>query len=260
MTEEFQELRLSKALYPAPPPFWQAFTVQNINQFKEADSDGKTDDESRFDTAPLPYELTLLRPPPHPTKETTSYSLFNLVQDLPPKPTLPVEDERLFDYNELTSATGSARPHARHLRQLLKSLNLNFLELYSIMGDNPVEWEDKLRDIGILLENFNSIINVLRPHQAREQLKTMLESRLDDGKEEMERMEQKKSEIEAFLKSVEDFPSGSQDEGRSNSAPQPVNGSNGVHLGLNNTKRNATDKEIENARRTWDLIEDLDDD
>lgn len=251
MAEPFQDVRISKAPYPAPPPFWQSFTTENLARLQEAEA------VESFDLESLPYELAILRPPPPPpppSASVTSYNLFGQILNLPPQPTLPVEDERLFDYATLSSATGAGREHVRKLRQLLKSINLNFLELYSIMGDNPANWEEKLRDIGILSENFNAIINVLRPHQTREQLKTMLERRLDAGKEELEAMDAKKAEIETFLAQIEDnrdIVDSSNGENRQ---------TNGVLKTRTVTSKDTNQSQIEKARRTWALLDALEDD
>lgn len=250
MTEQpFQDVRISKAPYPAPPPFWQSFTTENVARLKEAESADSFDPES------LPYELLLLRPSPPPSSSVASYQLFNQILHLPPQPTLPVEEERLFDYSTFSSATGPGREHVRKLRQLLKSINLNFLELYSIMGDNPVEyWEEKLRDIGLLMENFNAILNALRPHQTREQLKTMLERRLDAGRIELENMDAKKAEIEAFLGQIED------EHNARDTVKSEVKQVNGVHK-HNSDRTHETNKlDVEHAKLTWDLLDTLDDD
>lgn len=221
------------APYPPPPPFWKHFTTTNFDRVKDV-----SDAES------LPYDLRVLQPPP-PPKHADSYSAFQHHYAIPPVPTLPPEHEELvFDPSTLTSATGTARPHAKLLWQLIKSLNLNFLELYTIMADSPTDWQEKMGDIGMLLENINAVLNLLRPHQAREGVKTMLLNRLEAGKEEMARCEEMKSEVEQFLRSVEH-------DGKMDADPPQADGVNGAPPPLD------AHESVEAARRRWNALADL---
>ena len=185
------------APFPPPPPFWKKFTVENVKKL------AKLEESESVDAPSLPYDLVVLQPPPVP-KGAETYTTFNYVHTMVPQPTLaPEHEELLFDRDELLKATGTARPHAKLLWQLTKSLNLNLLELFTIMADNPVDGPVKINDIGMLMENVNSILNLLRPHQAREQLKTSLLNQLDEGQEELDRCNDMKRKVEEFLLRVE---------------------------------------------------------
>lgn len=245
--EEPPEIPL--APYPAPPPFWRAFTTHNLSNLKDVESRATDDRE-------LPYSLALISPPPPPTTDVSLYKLFNVTHSLPPQPTLPpTDEERLIDFASLTtpSSSSNARPHARLLWQLTKSLSLNFLEFFTVMADNPVDWEEKWTDVGILLQNIHAVINVLRPHQAREQVKSMLIGRLEAGKEEIDRCDRIKAEIEDFLNRIE--KEGTAERGNNETFS---NGINGSHIqGKEDAEKR---KKIESARRTWNVLDELDGD
>jgi len=238
------------APYPPPPPFWKHFTTTNLDRLKDAGSQPEFE-ASDAHSSSLLYELRVLQPPP-PPKHADSYSAFQHHHAIPPVPTLPPEHEELvFDPTTLTSATGTARPHAKLLWQLVKSLNLNFLELYTIMADNPTDWPEKMGDIGMLLENINAVLNLLRPHQAREGVKTMLLNRLEAGKEEMVRCDEMKIEVERFLTGVEE-------DGKMR-ASALINGVSGVN-GTNPPAPTESLGSVGIARRRWDMLADLDGD
>lgn len=107
-----------------------------------------------------------------------------------------------------------------------------------------------MRDIGMILENIMAVINLLRPHQARESVKAMLEKRLREGREEMEKCDEMKERIEEFLRGVEEDGKREKMEGENQ---------NGVGM---NGMQSATDKskaeEVEKARRLWAMLDDLD--
>ena len=241
------------APYPPPPPFWKHFTTSNLNQLKDRESQPTFDPS---EPSSLPYELRVLRPPP-PPKHADSYTTFQHHHAIPPAPTLPPEhEELLFDPASLTSATGTARPHAKLLWQLIKSLNLNFLELYTVMADNPADWDEKMRDIGMLLENINAVLNLLRPHQAREGVKTMLLNRLEAGKEEMERCDQMKYDVELFLRKVEEDGKMASNPAAEVELTSSINAINAGHKGV----QTGTNTEVDAARKNWDILEQLDGD
>ncbi|KAK5946787.1 Mediator of RNA polymerase II transcription subunit 7 [Knufia obscura] len=241
------------APYPPPPPLWKHFTTTNLDRLKDLKSQPAFDDT---EPASLPYELRVLRPPP-PPRNADSYTTFQTQHAIPPAPTLPPEhEELLFDPTTLTSATGTARPHAKLLWQLIKSLNLNFLELYTVMADNPADWEEKVRDIGMLLENINAVLNLLRPHQAREGVKTMLLNRLEAGREEMERCDKMNTQVEQFLRDVADEEKMDGREERADGVTNGVNGVNGVHK----QEEAGTMADMGQERRNWDMLDGLDGD
>ncbi|KAK5103085.1 Mediator of RNA polymerase II transcription subunit 7 [Lithohypha guttulata] len=244
------------ARFPAPPPFWRSFTTQNLAQLEEHES------QADFDPADLPYSLAVLRPPPRPTENTKEYHVYGTTYTISPAPTLPFEDDQLIDFTSLTTAS-TQRVHARKLWQLTKSLVLNYLELSTIMAVDPKSYHEKVKDIEVLMTNVNGVINTLRPHQAREGLKIMLTNRLDAGREEMEKCDKLKAEIEEFLSGVGKFEDedreGERIEESQDRAKAEVNGVhrvNGVYAQVNGTNS----PEVERLRRAWEDLDDLDDD
>lgn len=231
------------APFPAPPALWKHFTSSNLEQLQERE------EQVDFEHTELPYSLAVLRPPPTPAG---AYTVFNTTYANPPEPTLPQPSELLFDPADLTRSGPSAngRPHVRMLLLLLKSLNLNFLEFMTIMADDPASWEPKMRDIGMILENIMAVINLLRPHQARESVKAMLEKRLKEGREEMEKCDEMKGKIEEFLSKVEE-------EGRMEKVESETQNGLGVN-GAQSAANQRKTEEIEKARRLWTMLDDLD--
>lgn len=245
------------APFPAPPPFWKHFTSNNLEQLK-----GREADEN-FDAQELPYALAVLRPPPPPP---AAYSVFNTTYTNPPEPTLPQPSELLFDPADLTRAgpSSNGRPHVHMLLLLLKSLLLNFLEFMTVMADDPVTWDAKMRDIGTILENFMAVINLLRPHQARESVKALLEKRLADSREEMRRCDEMKVKIEEFLQKVEEdgrFEKAERAEERAAGYTNGVNGNAALSADSKRRKKKeeeAVAEEIQKSRMIWEILDHLD--
>lgn len=237
-------VEIPDAPFPAPPPLWKHFTTNNLDTLTEKES------QIDFDLSTLPYPLTILKPPPPPE---SAYTVFNTTYTNPPEPTLPLPTELLFNPTDLTrsGSSSSGRPHVRMLLLLLKSLNLNFLEFMTIMADDPAAWEGKMRDIGMILENIMAVINLLRPHQAKESVKAMLERRLTDGREELERCDEVRGRIEEFLRGLEE-------EGRREKEELERKGmtTNGVQT----ARERKRVEEVEKARQMWAMLEDLDTD
>ncbi|KAJ9657438.1 Mediator of RNA polymerase II transcription subunit 7 [Neophaeococcomyces mojaviensis] len=264
---------IPRSPYPAPPPFWKHFTSTNLSRLEVAEA------QESFDAAELPYELLVLRPPPPPKTPDQQYTTFNIPHHVVPRPTLPVpppdqpDGILLFKPEDLIhppqdSTGATARPHARLLSRLTKSLLLNFLELTTIMAENPrgysgqltedpqFYWAEKINDIGVLTENIAAVINLLRPHQARESVKTMLENRLIEGREEMQRAGEVRLKVEEFLQEVENNGKLlSADDTSMSVDTNGVNG-NGIYAGGDKDKL----AEIEKARRLWAILDDLDGD
>ena len=98
-----------------------------------------------------------------------------------------------------TRPDGKPIDHAFYLTKLTKSLLLNFLELTTILADDPSEGPDKVEHVKKLFLNAHHLVNMYRPHQAREQLIRMMEERLEEGRKEIEACDQMKMKVEAKL-------------------------------------------------------------
>ncbi|OCT53549.1 Mediator of RNA polymerase II transcription subunit 7 [Cladophialophora carrionii] len=193
MAEAEQPQQIPEAAYPAPPPFWRHFTLANEEELR------KLEESSPEDQPPqkLPLHLAYLRPPPPPPATAEFYTTFGQKQVIDPtKPSSLPTDQLLFDPDEPNLN------HAVLLSKLTKSLLLNFLELTSILSLDPTKHEEKMADIRQLVLNIHVVINIYRPHQARESVKEMLIGILEDGQREIDECDRLKERIEEFLSEV----------------------------------------------------------
>ncbi|OJJ64563.1 hypothetical protein ASPSYDRAFT_141641 [Aspergillus sydowii CBS 593.65] len=205
---------LNTAFAP-PPPLWKHFTPENVRKLeqikKEASKgeDGKphkkvwTAKELRSLT--LPQELHFLVPPEIPSEQ---YSVFGELQSL--STALPsLEDQgitQLYPSSPKPGANGEppSQPeqplnHAYYLLKISKSLLLNFLEFTGILSETPEQFEPKIEDIRNLFINAHHLLNLYRPHQARESLIMMMEEQLSRTKEEIQQMDKLKGELNVTL-------------------------------------------------------------
>lgn len=68
------------------------------------------------------------------------------------------------------------------LKQLNKKLLVNFLQLTKVLVQSPSEYEEKVLELKATLMNFQYLLNLYRPHEARETIITMLEKQLERRK------------------------------------------------------------------------------
>src|SRR5689334_14771664 len=93
MAEEEQQL--PEAPFPAPPPFWKHFTVENQERLKAFESSEKASSKT------LPLPLAYLRPPPPPPASAKDYKTFSQTQVIDPtKPSALPLDELLFKHDD----------------------------------------------------------------------------------------------------------------------------------------------------------------
>jgi mediator of RNA polymerase II transcription subunit 7 len=231
---EQQEFKpISKAIFPAPPPFYKFFTTANADAFKKIEAQDPSPKK-------LPLELAVFRPPPRPTDLDASYPAFDQRHQVSPRAEPPPQEILLFD-----PESPNLNPAAL-LTKLTKSLLLNFLELTTILTDNPGERREKMDDIRKIVINVHTVINMYRPHQARESVKEMLEGMLEDGNREMEECDAQKARVQEYLEEVKNYRSGAERE-------------NGNVNGVGHTA-NGIDKEDEQileARRMWQVISEI---
>ncbi|KAF2267351.1 MED7-domain-containing protein [Lojkania enalia] len=206
-----------RSLYPSPPPFYKHFTTENIarlNEFREANGIGANDSSafpllSASQLLSLPAELRYLVPP-EPPAEDEQYRVFNedtkIRQVLPsledwhyeqlyPSPPSPVAGE------DPTSQSGWTLDRAKYLKDLVRSLILNFVELLGIVANNPAaaDKDEKLGDIATIVANMHALINEYRPHQARETLINMMEEQLERKRAEVDGIRRMKEKVEETL-------------------------------------------------------------
>ncbi|PGH15032.1 hypothetical protein AJ79_02714 [Helicocarpus griseus UAMH5409] len=244
------------AAFPPPPPFWKHFTPQNLKKLEECKKEHEEKTGSKQDWTPealrtleLPPELRYLVPPKAPT--SGSYSLFGESQSV--SINLPSLQDQGIDqlYPSPPSGDENALPpnHRFYLLKISKSLLLNFLEFVGILSVFPERFEAKVQDIRNLFINAHHLLNLYRPHQARESLIMMMEEQLERTREEIREMDRVKEKVQGFLEQLE----------AEGSAARQANEGSGTTI----KKRETTSGEggvIEEARAMWNLLDEIDDD
>ncbi|OJI98660.1 hypothetical protein ASPVEDRAFT_80297 [Aspergillus versicolor CBS 583.65] len=248
---------LNTAFAP-PPPLWKHFTPENVRkleQIKKEASKGEDGKPQKKDwsakelrSLTLPPELRFLVPPDIPSEQ---YSVFGEMQSLSTA-LHPLEDQgitQLYPSSPKPGANGEPAPqpeqplnHAYYLLKISKSLLLNFLEFVGILSQTPEQFEPKVEDIRNLFINAHHLLNLYRPHQARESLIMMMEEQLSRTKEEIQHMDKLKEELNAAL---DQLAAEGADVG-STIQPAIEDDKNAVKL-----KEQAT----EDSRLLWDIID-----
>jgi mediator of RNA polymerase II transcription subunit 7 len=118
-------------------------------------------------------------------------------------PSLPSKGvPQLYDTASNTSTT--PRNHAFALHKLAKSILLNFLEYVGILSNSPAHHEQKLLDIQNLFINAHHLINMYRPHQARETLILRMEREIEEARKEIREVRAVMGKVEGVLKELEE--------------------------------------------------------
>ncbi|OQE85726.1 hypothetical protein PENNAL_c0023G00375 [Penicillium nalgiovense] len=179
--------RAVTAAFASLPPLWEHFTRENLDRLEQIKTEASTDKND------LPPELRFLVPPETPTGQ---YSMFEQgIEQLYPDPVTDPEQD--------TPKPSPPLNHAYYFLKISKSLLLNFLEFVGILSVSPEQFESKVEDMRNLFINAHHFLNLYRPHQARESLIMMLEEQLARSKEEINRMEMFKADIEITLNQLE---------------------------------------------------------
>ncbi|KAL2855979.1 MED7 protein-domain-containing protein [Aspergillus pseudoustus] len=259
MAEGGQQRALNTAFAP-PPPLWKHFTPGNVKKLEEIKKEALREGNGKprkKDWSPaelrsltLPPELRFLVPPEIPSG---TYSVFGEVQNL--STALPSLEEQginqLYPSSPKPGPNGEpaqpAQPlnHAYYLLKISKSLLLNFLELIGIMSITPDQFEPKIEDIRNLFINAHHLLNLYRPHQARESLIMMMEEQLSRTREEIREMDKVKEELTTVLDQL---------------------AAEGAEVGSTIEPTTADDKRVtkpeehvsEDSQLVWDIIDELD--
>ncbi|EAU33714.1 conserved hypothetical protein [Aspergillus terreus NIH2624] len=210
MAESGQPSALTTAFAP-PPPLWKHFTPENVKRLEEIKKEAskgedgkprkKTWTPAELRALDLPPELRFLVPPEVPTEG--HYSVFGELQSL--STALPsLKDQGIEQLYPSSPAAESGRDtsepskplnHAYYLLKISKSLLLNFLEFVGVLSICPEQFESKVNDLRNLFINAHHLLNLYRPHQARESLIMMMEEQLSQSREEIQQMDKLKAEI-----------------------------------------------------------------
>lgn len=236
MTE--QQPQIPSAPFPAPPPFWKHFTSENISRLKAIK-------ESSAQAEDRPVELSYLEPPPPPTE---SYTIFGEEQTLSTH--LPSLASLNITQLYPTTTSGGLK-HPDYLLLIVRSLHLNFQELCIILSQNPSLIGPKLDDIKNLFQNAHWLINMYRPHQARESLIAMMEGQLDEWRKETDECSKVQSRAEELLGEIE--RRGKLDGGVDG-------GGENMDLDGQDTRRTRpliADARVDCSRRLWKMLTDI---
>ncbi|EYE92072.1 mediator complex subunit MED7 [Aspergillus ruber CBS 135680] len=220
MAEAGQQRALTTAFAP-PPPLWKHFNTDNIKRLERIKKEASKGEDGKLHTKKwtpaelraldLPPELRYLVPPEIPT--TGHYSVFGELQNLSTAlPSLKEQGiEQLYPSSppptEEATPESPSRPsqplnHAYYLLKISKSLLLNFLEFVGVLSVAPEQFESKVEDLRNLFINAHHLLNLYRPHQARESLIMMMEEQLDRTREEIREMDKVKADIEGTLEQL----------------------------------------------------------
>ncbi|CAG8285619.1 unnamed protein product [Penicillium nalgiovense] len=208
--------RAVTAAFASPPPLWEHFTRENLDRLEQIKTEASTDKngdpdckkeltQSELRALDLPPELRFLVPPETPTgqycvfgeQQTPSTTLLPSLKEQSIKQLYP--DLVTTDSEQDTPKPSPPLNHACYLLKISKSLLLNFLEFIGILSISPEQFESKVDDMRNLFINAHHLLNLYRPHQARESLIMMLEEQLARSKEEINRMDKVKADIEITL-------------------------------------------------------------
>ncbi|BCS04671.1 mediator complex subunit MED7 [Aspergillus luchuensis] len=276
MADAAQQRTLATAFAP-PPPLWKHFTPDNLQRLEEVKKEASKGEDGKpqkkkwspaeLRALDLPPELRLLVPPAIP--DTGHYSVFGELQNvslrsLPRRnaanhasPQLSTALPSLKDQGitqlypssspadtDRQSPSGPSRPlnHAYYLLKISKSLLLNFLEFVGVLSVSPEQFESKVEDLRNLFINAHHLLNLYRPHQARESLIMMMEEQLSRTKGEIQQMDKLKAEITGVLERLE------ADGIAAQSHPQQTD---------EDSKKDSetSQKTIEDAQLIWDLLD-----
>ncbi|OJJ43949.1 hypothetical protein ASPZODRAFT_18727 [Penicilliopsis zonata CBS 506.65] len=251
---EIGQQRAVTAAFTPPPPMWKHFTTDNLNkleeikkqalQAEEGKAKGKKWTPAELRALDLPGELRFLAPPAVPT--SGHYSVFGELQSLSTVfPSLQEQGIEQLYPSPPTDADSASKPtpplnHAYYLLKISKSLLLNFLEFVGVLSVAPEQFQAKVEDLRNLFINAHHLLNLYRPHQARESLIMMMEEQLERTREEIKEMDRVKLEIETALEQW-------KLEGREASA---ANKSTAESL----PPAGAEEKNTEDSRLLWDIL------
>ncbi|KAK3065331.1 Mediator of RNA polymerase II transcription subunit 7, partial [Teratosphaeriaceae sp. CCFEE 6253] len=179
-----------KAAFPAPPPFYKHFTSDNLASLrrlrKEAGipthqptnpSSPSNLTNTKLDILALPPALRyLISPLPPPTTQPfhTFGTPHTLISPPPTLTSISPPTPQLYPPNPLIHLNPQA-----HLITLARSQLTTFLALLGNLSANPAEgWEDEVEELRVITFNMLDLINLYRPHQARETLIREMEDRV----------------------------------------------------------------------------------
>ncbi|KAL1305557.1 hypothetical protein AAFC00_007164 [Neodothiora populina] len=215
------QARLPTAPFPAPPPFYNHFTEQNVAKLRELrkeaaknkDEDGMEDVQSSgIDALSLPPDLRFLVPPEPPADGR--YRSFGADYDLA-QPSQSLDAAGIQQLYPAEAAESEQFDPTVHLVTLTRAVMCKFLEMVGVLSVNPTQAPECTEDLQTIFFNIHDLINRYRPHQARESLILMMEEQLEKIKSETARVqevkEQKLAKMLDDMKKLQETSSDNQD-------------------------------------------------
>lgn len=208
----------TKANFPTPPPFYQHFTKNNLDQLRQIRKEQGIPQPGAEETRPtssietkgldpttFPPNLRYLVPPPPPADG--KWRTFGAEHDLnAPDPSLEEAGiEVLFPSDP--SVKLNPQPY---LLSLARSMLTTFLALTGTLSEDPTQYEDRVIDLKTIVTNMHHLINQYRPHQARETLILMMEERIEKLRGEIKAIGESGERMEGVFKGLQES-GGSQD-------------------------------------------------
>lgn len=234
--------RQQSTTFPAPPPFFQHFTQQNVDLHKareisqEAEGDVSPSRSARTDAErALDYLV-----PPEPPHDGT-WRAFDVEHSLKPaEPTLQDAGiEQLFPDHPAVKLAPQA-----YLLSMARSLLTTFLSTTAILAKNPTLYPKQVDDLRTITINMHFLINQYRPHQARETLITLMEERLDSMRAEIEAIEKAKGRLGTCVERLQQA--------------QEIQSHTDSEIGLAKKPLvSAVETDSQDLATLWDVLEDL---
>ena len=177
MSAEPQQGSLSAA-FPAPPPFYKAFTAENLERLRQHQTSKNSSEETNqiardseaLDSNLLSSDLQYLLPPCPPADG--KYRSFGT------------------DYDITPAKIAQAPPTRESLLKLADRLLQLYLHYVNILATDPsgLLWVPQWEEIRKTFEGIHQIINEYRPHQARETMVLLMEDQVKKLKDETEEL------------------------------------------------------------------------
>lgn len=202
-------LAKTSSLFPPPPPFYHLYTSERPEEFisggVELETDvgivpnrqgGKPEVSSEESGSEDGLQRRLWAPPPPPADDKPYIKFGQLHKASPEEHVLPEEVDKLF--------TGTVQGNNISFAQDLRSLNRRgmqkYIELLEVLTDDPAsDMASRVENIAHIFHNITHLLNLMRPHQARQTIISVLQKQLQDSKSQADELLKSVDEARSFL-------------------------------------------------------------
>ena len=214
MADQQQQQTAIAAPFPAPPPFYNHFTKDNLSALRQIQKDATRSQRENgdpptssttnppLDLLALPPELRYLLPPPPPTPSTPYRTFGSTINHTAPDLSLSDAGIPQLYPNPTPSSDESEQNPQPHLLALARSLLTTFLSLIGSLSTNPGLFEERVEDLQTMMYNLHDLVNRYRPHQGRESLILMMEERVGRMREETRRVVEGRERVEGVVRGL----------------------------------------------------------